>query len=163
MREPDKAQFAEWVRLYRPFLYRAAWALTGERAQAQDLVQETFTLAWRARKQLRDEEAVQAWLYRILKREAMELWSKRETPVDREAAANETAFDHTPAIEARLDLLKGLQDISEAHREILVLHYLSDLDYGQVALALDIPAGTVMSRLSRARLALRQVLEGRRH
>ncbi|MHB9118306.1 MAG: RNA polymerase sigma factor [Burkholderiales bacterium] len=162
MREPDKAQFADWVRQHRPFLYRAAWALTGERGQAQDLVQETFALAWRARGQLRELGAVRAWLYHILKREAMELWRQREPVVDWQAAANEAAWEHTPEIEARLDLLKALQDISEAHREILVLHYLSDLSYEQLALALEIPPGTVMSRLSRAREALRRVLEGRK-
>ena len=49
----DKTHFAEWVKQYQSFLYRAAWALSGERGAAQDLVQETFALAWRARKQLR--------------------------------------------------------------------------------------------------------------
>jgi RNA polymerase sigma-70 factor (ECF subfamily) len=159
MTEPDDALFDQWICQYRSFLYRAAWALTGDRSSAQDLVQETFSLAWQARKQLRDPAVVQAWLYRILKREAMRLWNDRRPLVSLDEAANETSFDDRGALDLRLDILSGLQEIGTAHREVLVLYYLSDLSYEQLALALDIPKGTVMSRLSRARNALRRTLE----
>lgn len=155
----DGQRFSEWVRQYQGFLYRAAWALTGERGAAQDLVQETFAIAWRARKQLRAEEAVQAWLYRILRREAARQWRLKEPwqawcDVECEAAAAPGASP-----EDRIDLLDALQALSPMHREILVLFYLSDLSYEQLASAIDIPVGTVMSRLNRARAALRQSLE----
>ena len=160
MYEPDKAQFTEWVRKYRSSLYRAAWALTGERSLAQDLVQETFALAWRARKQLINSDLVQAWLYRILKREAVKQWRQRRIYEPLDEAENEASFEDTTALEMQLDLVNALQELNDAHREILVLHYLSDLSYEQMSITLEIPIGTVMSRLNRARCALRQILKG---
>lgn len=156
----NETEFAQWVAQYQAFLYRAAWALTGERGASQDLVQETFTLAWRARKQLRNGGAAQAWLYRILRREAIRQWRARE-PWD---AWDDTACDDAPgeqaAVDLRIDLLDALQALTPLHREILVLFYLEDMRYEDMALALDIPPGTVMSRLNRARSALRRIMEG---
>lgn len=155
----DRTRFAEWVRLYQAFLYRAAWALSGERATAQDLVQETFALAWRARRQLRDDKTVQAWLYKILRREALRLWRERQPWEPWDEAACECIADCQGQIELRIDLLNALQALSPLHREILVPFYLADMSYEQLAWSLDIPPGTVMSRLSRARQALRQLME----
>lgn len=156
MASGDETSFEHWVRQYQAFLYRAAWALTGERALAQDLVQETFTQAWRARAQLRQPAAVQGWLYRILCRAALRQRREPWAPWDEADCAGAVA--ELPALDARIDLVRALQRIAPAHREILVLHYLTDLDYAQLAAALDIPAGTVMSRLNRARHALRRAL-----
>lgn len=155
MADSDALLFESWVRQYRTFLYRAAWALTGERTAAQDLVQETFAIAWRARGQLRDAQAAQAWLYRILCREALR--GKLPEPVGGEDAVAALAAEPL-AIDARIDLLRALQRIPSAQREILVLYYLTEMNYAQLAAALDIPLGTVMSRLSRAREALRRAL-----
>lgn len=158
MNDRDQAQFAQWVRDYRGYLYRAAWALTGERAAAQDLVQETLTIAWRARHQLRDGNAVQGWLYRILRREASRVWRNRETAGIWNDAECENVPDRSPDAAARLDLVDALQRLSPLHREVLVLFYLADVSYADMAQALDVPAGTVMSRLNRARDALRLLL-----
>ncbi|MDR3392007.1 MAG: sigma-70 family RNA polymerase sigma factor [Sulfuriferula sp.] len=155
----DRTCFAEWVRLHQPFLYRAAWALSGERGAAQDLVQETFALAWRARKQLREGVAVQAWLYQILRREAMRVWRERQPWEAWDDAHCDGVAGGFDQVDLRIDLLKALQALSPLHREILVPFYLADMNYEQLALAMDIPVGTVMSRLSRARSALRQLLE----
>lgn len=155
----DRTRFSEWVRLHQSFLYRAAWALSGERSAAQDLVQETFALAWRARRQLRDGVAVQAWLYQILRREAMRVWRERQPWDAWDDAHCEGVAGGFDQVDLRIDLLNALQALNPLHREILVPFYLADMNYEQLALALDIPLGTVMSRLSRARRALRLLLE----
>lgn len=155
----DKTRFAEWVKQYQSFLYRAAWALSGERGAAQDLVQETFVLAWRARKQLREGVAVQAWLYQILRREAMRVWREREPWEVWDDAHCEGVADDRVQVDLRIDLLNAIQALNPVHREILVPFYLADMSYEQLAAAMNIPVGTVMSRLSRARRALRQLLE----
>lgn len=155
----DEAAFARWVEDYQAFLYRAAWALTGERGAAQDLVQETFALAWRARGQLRDSGAVQAWLYRILRREAAHRWRDLEPWDAWDDDACHAVPDVSAQIDARIDLLDALQALTPLHREILVLFYLADMTYDDIALALGIPGGTVMSRLNRARRALRYLME----
>ncbi|MBI1423350.1 MAG: sigma-70 family RNA polymerase sigma factor [Gammaproteobacteria bacterium] len=154
----DKKRFTQWVRQYQPFLFRAAWALSGEREIAKDLVQETFALAWRARKQLRDEAATQAWLYRILRREAMRIWRERE-PWEAWDDAQCAGIAANTQDDTQTDLLNALQALNPLHRDVLVPFYLADMSYEQLAAMLDIPIGTVMSRLSRARRALRQLLE----
>ncbi|MBI3546883.1 MAG: RNA polymerase sigma factor [Gammaproteobacteria bacterium] len=158
MSDRQQTQFVQWVKDYRDFLYRAAWAITGKRAAAQDLVQETFALAWRARHQLRDGAAVQGWLYRILQRQAIRNWRAREQAENWDAAECERAPDQATDGSMRFDLMEALQALSPQHREILVLFYLADLNYSEMAQALELPAGTVMSRLNRARAALRQLL-----
>lgn len=158
--DKDKTDFAQWVGSYQAFLYRAAWALTGERGAAQDLVQETFALAWRARKQLRDHGAVQAWLYRILRREAIRQWRDREPWDEWDETVCDEVADEKAVVDARSDLLDALQALTPVHREILVLFYLADMTYEDMALAMGIPGGTVMSRLNRARSALRRLMEG---
>jgi RNA polymerase sigma-70 factor (ECF subfamily) len=158
MFDRDKARFDGWVHKYRSFLYRAAWALTREQSSAQDVVQETFSLAWRARKTLREETAVQAWLYKILRREALRYLSAREPWCEWTDSICEEVAGTSETIDLRIDLLGALQAINPFHREILVLFYLSDMGYAELALAMEIPVGTVMSRLNRARNALRQAL-----
>lgn len=156
----SEKDFARWVEDYQAFLYRAAWALTGERAAAQDLVQETFALAWRARAQLRRSDAAQAWLYRILRREAARQWRGRAPWVEWDDAACVEVVDERAAVDARIDLLDALQALTPMNREMLILFYLADMSYEDMAVAMGIPGGTVMSRLSRARAALRRLLEG---
>ncbi len=155
----DKSLFAGWVEQHQSFLYRAAWALSGDRGTAQDLVQETFALAWRARKQLREGVAVQSWLYQILRREAMRIWRERQPWLVWDDERCEGVADDCDQVDLRIDLLNALQALHPLHREILVPFYLADMSYAQLALAMDIPVGTVMSRLSRARSALRKLLE----
>ncbi len=154
----DAKRFAAWVKTHRAFLTRAAWALTGDKAAAQDLVQDTFVLAWRHRAALRDEGAVQAWLYRILRREAVRHWEKRPPWDEWREELAETAACAAESEDLRIDLLRALQALSEPHREILVLFYLSDMSYEELANSLDIAPGTVMSRLNRARAALKALL-----
>lgn len=155
MANSDALLFETWVRQHQAFLYRAAWALTGERAAAQDLVQETFALAWRARQQLQNVDAVQGWLYRILTREA---WRQGAAHRHWDSLDDAAAIVEHISPDERIDLVRALQRIAPIHREILVLYYLTETDYTQLATALDIPLGTVMSRLNRARDALRQAL-----
>jgi RNA polymerase sigma-70 factor (ECF subfamily) len=159
MFDRDSRRFAEWVQQFQPFLYRAAWALIGERGAAQDLVQETFTIAWRARHQLRESGAAQAWLYRILRREAIRYWREQEPWEEWQDEICEAVPGNIVATDGQLDVLEALQTLSLPHREVLTLFYLADMSYDQLGFALEIPAGTVMSRLNRARSALRRALE----
>lgn len=154
----DAERFAIWVKTHRAFLTRAAWALTGDKAAAQDLVQDTFALAWRHRAALRNDGVVQAWLYRILRREAIRHWEKRSPWDEWRDELAETVACSAGSEDLRIDLLRALQALTEPHREILVLFYLSEMSYEELAYSLDIAPGTVMSRLNRARAALRALL-----
>jgi RNA polymerase sigma-70 factor (ECF subfamily) len=145
-------RFNQWVQDFYPFLFRSAWALTGSRQDAEELVQDTYEIAWQSFHQLRDANLARPWLYKILRNEASIPWEDEHSDL---------LVINGNTVELRIDLLKALQQLSPMHREILVLYYLEDLDYAQVATALDIASGTVMSRLNRARAEIRKLLDHR--
>jgi RNA polymerase sigma factor (sigma-70 family) len=151
-----------WVRDHYRFLFRSAWALTGSRAIAEEVVQDCFELAWRHMGQLRDRSLARAWLFRILRREAL----RNIAPVDDpglepydEELDPRIGKDTVLAAERRIDILRALQALPAIHREALTLFYFEDMPVAEMALALDIASGTVLSRLDRAREALRRRMQ----
>lgn len=152
-------QFRQWMEEYYPFLFRSAWALSGSRQDAEELVQDTFEIAWRSFDQLRDAQRARPWLYKILRHEALRHIRRRLPTVPLDEEHSNLAGTDAGAGELRLDLLKALQQLSPIHREILVLYCLEDMDYAQMAEALEIAPGTVMSRLNRARAEVRKFLD----
>lgn len=152
--------FNRWVQEHYRFLLRAGWALTGSRHIAEELVQDTFELAWRHQDQLRNVASVKAWLYQILRREALQHFRAGPSAVSWEDEHDDLLHTDPAALDLRIDLLRALQQLSAAQREILVLFYLQDMSYRDMADALEIPSGTVMSRLARARTALQKLMKG---
>lgn len=156
----SEARYNGWVREHYRFLFRSAWALSGSRALAEDIVQDCFTLAWRHRAQLRDPALARAWLFRILRRCAI-----RHAPppgtvsVDADEDFIDSRAADDPRLDDRLDVVTALARLSPMHREVLVLFYFDDMPTARMAEALDVAPGTVLSRLSRARDALKRVLE----
>lgn len=151
-----------WVRDHYRFLFRSAWALTGSRAVAEEVVQDCFELAWRHMGQLRDRSLARAWLFRILRREALRnvvlAGDAALEPYDEELDQR-IGRDTVLAVEHRVDILRALQALPAIHREALTLFYFEDMPVAEMALALDIAPGTVLSRLNRAREALRLRME----
>lgn len=147
-----------WVRDHYRFLLRSAWALTGNRAIAEEVVQDCFELAWSHMDQLRDHALARPWLFRILRREALRNLIPSSRPVPEpydEALDQRTGKDTVGAAEQRMDILGALQALPAIHREALTLFYFEDMPVAEMALALDVAPGTVLSRLNRARNALR--------
>ena len=147
-----------WVRDHYRFLLRSAWALTGNRATAEEVVQDCFELAWRHMDQLRDRALARPWLFRILRREALRNLAPSTDrglePYD-EDLDKRIGRDTVAVAEQRIDILGALQTLPAIHREALTLFYFEDMSVAEMALALDIAPGTVLSRLNRAREALR--------
>lgn len=146
-----------WVRDHYRFLFRSAWALTGSRAVAEEVVQDCFEIAWRNMSRLRERNHARAWLYQILRREALRSVPRPgETYVeDQDERAGPDALG---SLEQRLDIVAALQKLAPIHREALTLFYFDDMPVGEMAIALEIAPGTVLSRLNRARIALRELL-----
>lgn len=149
-----------------PELRRYARSLTGDAWAADDLVQDTLERAcerfqlWAAGSDLR------AWLFTVMHnlfvdgvRRALRQ-QRQGRPVDVEDVAQELAAPAGAAEEA-LDLRRCLLRLPEEQREVLLLVTLQDLGYEEVARITGVPVGTVMSRLSRARSRLRELMEGR--
>jgi RNA polymerase sigma-70 factor (ECF subfamily) len=148
-----------------PRLRRYARALVGERAGADDLVQDTVERGWARLASWQRGTDMRAWLFSIMH-------NLRIDQARRPALATETLDEQLPVpaapgqpstgLELR-DMETALRLLPDEQREILLLVVLEEMSYGEVAQALNIPVGTVMSRLSRAREKLRANMEGRPH
>jgi RNA polymerase sigma-70 factor (ECF subfamily) len=155
-------------------LYRTAQRLTHNRDDAADLVQETYLKAWRSFGQYRPDTNCKAWLYRILVNTGINRWerrARRPAEVDYETvepwlAATESESLAAPTqgeIDALAELVDdevraALQAVPAPYRVVFVLATIEGFAYKEIAAMLDIPIGTVMSRLYRARKALQASL-----
>ena len=153
-----ESRYNHWVQEHYRFLMRSAWALTGSRALAEDVVQDCFTSAWKHRKQLRDATLARAWLFQIMRRHAFRHMAPQPVlavALDEDSAWASSTASHSPAdgLDDQLDVVKALARLAPIHREVLVLFYFDDMPTAQMAEALDVAPGTVLSRLARARRA----------
>ena len=153
----SESRYNQWVREHYRFLLRSAWALTGSRAVAEDVVQDCFTSAWKHRKQLRDASLARAWLFQIMRRHALRHIAPQPQSLD-DDPEQATPDDGLGGLDDQLDVVKALARIAPIHREVLVLFYFDDMPTAQMAEALDVAPGTVLSRLARAREALKSAL-----
>lgn len=145
-----------------PRLRRYARALAGERAAADDLVQDTLERAWSKLHLFRRGTDLRAWLFTVM----------HNVYVNQVRAARPTDAleDDMPELAQRAsqgdallvrDLERAISALPEAQREVLLLVALEDLSYEETARVLGIPIGTVMSRLARAREKLRALMQGK--
>ncbi|MCW5299135.1 RNA polymerase sigma factor [Herbaspirillum lusitanum] len=145
-----------------PRLRRYARALVGDRAGADDLVQDTMERAWQKLSSWRKGSDMRPWLFSIMHNLHVD---QRRKPVIPTVALDDEDALATPAYAPdRLvgyDLESALRLLAAEQREILLLVVLEEMTYEEVAATLSIPLGTVMSRLSRARERLRALVEGR--
>lgn len=165
----DAAAWQRLVARWQPRLLRHAWRLLGDAERAQDCVQEAWLDIVRSLARLQDVAAFPAWALQIVTRrcqrripEAMrERW---QTVTDPEDALNSVAVagDAESALDTRA-VLAALQQLPAAQRSALALFYLEDLSVAEIAIALDVPPGTVKTRLMHARQKLRALLEGADH
>jgi RNA polymerase sigma-70 factor (ECF subfamily) len=147
-------------------LYRTALRLTGARADAEDLVQETYLKAFRARDSFTPGTNLRAWLFTILHNTAKNRMRDRaHDSVTADSEAVERAADSGPidadTPEALLmrdiltpELQAAIDELPEAFRQVLWLRDVEEFTYAEIARMLDIPIGTVMSRISRGRRLL---------
>jgi len=142
-----------------PRLRRYARALTGDSARADDLVQDTVERGWSRIGQWRPDGDLRAWLFSIMHNLHIDQLRRAPPPtVDLEDGDLPVAAA-TSALDVR-DLERALQQLPSGQREVLLLVALEEMRYEDVAAMLDIPLGTVMSRLSRARENLRRLMTG---
>jgi RNA polymerase sigma-70 factor (ECF subfamily) len=144
-------------------LYRYAYRLTGMAADAEDLTQQTYLIAQQKLHQLRQADRAAGWLFAIL-RSCYLKWRRKRFPMSSTLAdldMGEVA-EKSPDLQAvdSEELQQVLGELSEDLRLILLMFYFEELSYKQIADDLDIPIGTVMSRLSRAKQKLRERLSG---
>jgi RNA polymerase sigma-70 factor (ECF subfamily) len=140
-------------------LYGFAYWLCRDRQQARDLVQETCLRAWSAWGSLRDDGAVKSWLFTILRNEHARAFERKRVEVvdeDLDSLEGSTGLGMESALEVR----EALRVLPESLREPLLLQVLGGFNCSEIAAMLDTTDGAVMTRLTRARQAMRRLLDG---
>jgi RNA polymerase sigma-70 factor (ECF subfamily) len=137
-------------------LYRYAYRLTGSASDAEDLTQEAFCKAQSKREQLREAGAAKSWLFSILRNAYLHRArsERRHLSLDDVGEVPEPLPENLPAIEPGR-LQEALSELPEVFRTPVILYYFEEFSYREIAEQMELPLGTVMSRLARAKAYLR--------
>lgn len=178
-RSGDLEAFDEIVALHQNRIFNLCYWMLGDRDEAADAAQDAFVRAWRAIPNFRAESALGTWLHRIGVNVCLDAKARRKkTPIPYSTLETEddkgsvrqldppdksdTPEQSLTRRERREAVLEALAALPEHHRAVIVLFDMQGHTYEDAAQALDLPMGTLKSRLNRARAALRQALEGKR-
>lgn len=165
----DEEAFAQLVRLHENKVYHLALRMCGNPEDATDVAQEAFLAAWRGLPNFRGEAGFSTWLYRLVNNAAIDHLRKTKKQRGDVSLDDEESHVDTPDTgpgpqeaaesgELRQAVAEGLNRLGEDHRQVLVLREVQQLSYEEIAGVLGLDLGTVKSRLSRARNALRKIL-----
>jgi len=169
----SREAFAALMELYQNKVYNLALRMTGSEEDAADLCQETFLNAWRGLPNFKGGSSFSTWLYRLTNNACIDFLRKEKkrrgmdgiSLDDDEKDYDELIPAHTPTPHGQLEekerkdaLKRGLMQLSEEHRQVLLLREVSGLSYVEIAAATGLEEGTVKSRIARARISLRNIL-----
>lgn len=159
----EQAEFERVVDAHYTDLYRFALSLARNIDDACDLTQQTFAIFARKSGEIRDLDKLRSWLFTTLYREFLRNGTRAKKVVSMETSELEQCAAPAEGQGSRSaeqrEMLEALAGLEEAQRAVLTLFYLDGLSYKDIAGILDVPLGTVMSRLVRAKDALRDRLE----
>lgn len=174
-RQGDPAAFARLVALHESMVYNLAVRLLGDAEEARDVAQEVFLRVYRTLERFEGRSRLKTWIYRIVVNQChnnRRFWHRRRreceqaidealpAPTGRGGAFGASPFEQARAHERAQRVQEALLSLRFDQRSVLVLREVEGLSCAQIAAALGIPEGTVKSRLSRGRLALRERLLG---
>jgi RNA polymerase sigma-70 factor (ECF subfamily) len=170
----DRVRFEEEALELSDQVYRVARRLVGSREEAEDLMQETYARAFRSWRQYTPGTNLRAWLLRILTNLNIDRGRRKQRAPETQPLEEgdyflynrlESADGNGPSDEERVierlsqdDVVEALSDVPHDFRDVLVLVDIGDFSYADAAQILDVPIGTVMSRLHRARRILKKNL-----
>ena len=153
------------------YLFHVAYKYAGNRFDAEDLVQETLFTAYDKFHQLRDDQKFKSWMFTILRSHFLK-WQRKKAPVQTDEFEN--GMDYITQLEsvslqqdvaslyekkAEAETIQSILDrLPEKYKAVLILHYMEDNAYREIAGMLGVPIGTVMSRLSRAKQLMKKAL-----
>jgi RNA polymerase sigma-70 factor (ECF subfamily) len=156
-----QTEFNRLVAEHGDALYRLAYRLVGDVQDAEDVVQETFRSVWKSRERYEANRGDRAWLTSILRRRAADRW--RRSDVREQSVGDElpepTARPTVPLEDFDDDMQRALAQLHDDLRETLLLVVVGELTHQETADLLEVPLGTILSRVSRARRQLREYLQ----
>jgi RNA polymerase sigma-70 factor (ECF subfamily) len=154
-------QFDALVEEHAPALYRMAYRLVGDRHDAEDMVQEAYRSAWKSRHRYQEGRGDRAWLVSILRRRVVDRWRKGKNlrVISSDSPPEVGVEGHDPIAHQYTDeVQRALNQLDEKLRVTLLMVVVGELTHQEVADELGVPLGTVLSRVSRARRRLRELL-----
>jgi len=165
----DKQAYSQLVTRYQDRLFRSLLRMTGSREEAEDVAQESFVQSFVKLSSFKGNSQYFTWLYRIAFNTCISRKRRKRPTTSVDAMRNAGAADPTdsgPAAGEQLEqqeriaaVHSALAELSDEYRQIIVLRELEDCSYEEIAKILEMPVGTVRSRLHRARGQLRDVLK----
>lgn len=166
----DSSAFEQLLDYYQKPVYHQALRLVGNPEDAADVTQEVFIKVWKHLPSFRGESSFSTWLYRLTDNSALDLLRREkkrrgDSSLDDEEStavlpADPTPTPHQAAEQKELQqaVADGLQQLSEEHRQVLVLREINGLSYEEIGTMLNLSPGTVKSRIARARNSLANFL-----
>jgi RNA polymerase sigma-70 factor, ECF subfamily len=175
----DTEAFDLLMRRYERQVYNLAFRMTSNYDDANDVAAEAFVRVFNALKRFRGDAAFSTWLYRIVTNVFLDERKRRQahpqvsleeeydvdgSPLQRQVEDAGPGPDDLAELTERRDVMdRAIASLPEFQRQIITMYHVADLSYEEIAEVTGLPIGTVKSRLNRARLALRDVLEKHRH
>lgn len=163
----DRQALAELYTRYQRPLFHYLLQLTPDYGLAEEMLQDTLVAVWKSAHSFEGRSSVLTWLIGIARRQAHNTLRRHRLPVVDESellelpANDPEPEEFTLASIERDELVAAFRQLAPVHREILTLTFVQELSYQETAQALSVPLGTVKSRLSNAKKALRVLLESR--
>jgi len=175
-KQGDRQAFSELVELYKDKLFNAAYRMVGNRAEAEDIVQETFFRAYKNLSHYDASRKFSTWVYRIATNLSIDSLRKRRGELSFDAEKDSGAMDEGSDLygivpsselgpedvmlhnEASEEIQRAIERLPLLYRAVVVLKYMHDMPLGEIAQILNVPVSTVKTRLHRAREALRKHL-----
>jgi RNA polymerase sigma-70 factor (ECF subfamily) len=143
---------------YNDYIFKYIYGMVQNRAEAEDLLQDTFIKVMKAKN--KDIRNWKSYLITVARNTVYDHWRKRKNKFSLDLFDNLRTKNKD--IELKLDIEKGIKNLSPKLKEVIILREINGLDYNEIADVLEIEKGTVKSRLSRARDELKNFLEGRK-
>jgi RNA polymerase sigma factor (sigma-70 family) len=162
-RTGDESAWAELVNRFSRYVYAIATQGFGLRADdAEDVFQEVFARAFQHLERLRDDEAIRPWIAQLTRRLSIDrIRAGSREQLSGEDIEPQDADETLDRLDEALTVRESLAELSESCQEILDRFFTRDESYQTIGEALEIPAGTIASRISRCLAKLREILEGR--
>lgn len=163
----DREALADLYARYQRTLFTYLLQLTPDYGLAEEILQDTLVAVWKSASRFEGRSSVQTWLIGIARRQAHNTLRQRRLPLADETELAELVSNEpepetlTLATLACDELADAFRQLAPLHREVLALIFVQEFSYQETASILDVPVGTVKSRLSNARRALRALLDAR--